>query len=172
MVINNLMSEGAHSSVPLLISCSDSSNDFMPSLMTVSDSLDGNDDIAIKSADYELEYANLSADKGEDGLSTYACATLINVEGGEGIETELYNSGASRHMSPYHEQMENCIPIAPKSITAADKRYFQAIGKGDLCIQVPNINSNSTSILLKDVLHCPDMGLTLISVTKIAAAGY
>ena len=71
--------------------------------MTVSDSSDGNDNITIESADYKLEYVNLSVDKGEDGLSTYTCATLINVEGGEGIETKLYDSGASRHMSPYHE---------------------------------------------------------------------
>ena len=68
--------------------------------------------------------------------------------------------------------MENYVPIAPKSITTADKQYFQAIGKGDLRIQVPNIDGNSTSILLKDVLHCPDIGLTLVSVAKIAAAGY
>ena len=68
--------------------------------------------------------------------------------------------------------MENYILIAPKLITAADKQYFQAIGKGDLQIQVPNIDGNSTSILLKDVLHCPDIGLTLVSVAKIAAAGY
>ena len=68
--------------------------------------------------------------------------------------------------------MENYVPIAPESITAADKQYFQAIGKGDLRIRVPNIDSNSTSILLKDVLHCPDMGLTLISIAKIATAGY
>ena len=88
-VIDDLMSKGAHSSLPLLVSCSDSSNDSIPSLMTVSDSSDGNDDIAIESANYELEYVNLSVDKGEDGLSTYTCATLVNVEGGEGIETEL-----------------------------------------------------------------------------------
>ena len=130
-VINDLMSEGAHSPVPLLVSCSDSSNDSMPSLMTVSDSSDGNNNIAIKSANYKLEYVNLSVNKGEDGLSTYACATLINVKGGEGIKTELYDSGASCHMSPYCERMENYVPIAPKSITAADKWYFQAIGKGD-----------------------------------------
>ena len=171
-VINDLMSEGAHSPVPLLVSCLDSSNNLMPSLMTVSDSSDGNNDIAIKSANYKLEYVNLSVNKGKDGLLTYACATLINVKGGESTKTELYDSGASRHMSPYCERMENYVLIAPKLITAADKWYFQAIGKGDLHIQVPNVDGNSTSILLKDVLHCPDMGLTLISIAKIAAAGY
>jgi hypothetical protein len=29
-----------------------------------------------------------------------------------------------------------------------------------------------TTVLLKDVLHCPDMGLTLVSIGKITAAGY
>ena len=28
------------------------------------------------------------------------------------------------------------------------------------------------TVLLRDVLHCPDMGLTLVSVGKITAAGY
>ena len=29
-----------------------------------------------------------------------------------------------------------------------------------------------TTVLLKDVLHCPDIGLTLVSIGKITAAGY
>ena len=59
----------------------------------------------------------------------------------------------------------------PKAIAAADKRYFQAIGKGDLRIKIPT-SSEMTTVLLKDVLHCPDMRLTLVSIGKIAAAGY
>ena len=89
----------------------------------------------------------------------------------EGIQTELYDSGASRHMSPYRDHFENYTPIPPKPITAADKRFFQAIGKGDLRIKIPN-GSDATTILLKDVLHCPDMGVTLVSIGKIATAGY
>ena len=97
---------------------------------------------------------------------------LVNVEGCvNGIQTELYDSGASRHMSPYRDHFENYVLIAPKPITAADKRYFQAIGKGNLRIKIPN-GPNMTTILLKDVLHCPDMGLTLVSIGKITAAGY
>ena len=97
---------------------------------------------------------------------------LVNVEGCiEEVQTELYDSGASRHMSPYRDHFENYAPIAPKAITAADKRHFQAIGKGDLQIKILNGHS-TTTILLKDVLHCPDMGLTLVSVGKITAAGY
>lgn len=66
---------------------------------------------------------------------------------------------------------ENYVSIAPKSITATDKHYFQAIGKGDLQIKIPN-SYGATFILLKNVLHCPDMGLTLVSIGKITNAGY
>ena len=74
-------------------------------------------------------------------------------------------------MSPYRDHFEDYVPIALKSITTADKQYFQAIGKGNLWIKIPN-GTSVTTVLLKDVLHCPDMGLTLVSVGKITAAGY
>jgi hypothetical protein len=32
--------------------------------------------------------------------------------------------------------------------------------------------STTTTILLKDVFHCPDMGLTLVSIGKITNASY
>ena len=111
-------------------------------------------------------------DEGEDGWMTFDAAMLGNVEGdAEGMQTELYDSGASRHMSPYRNHFENYVTIALKSITAADKRHFQAIGKGDLQIKIPN-GHGTTTVLLKDVLHCPDMGLTLVLIGKITAAGY
>ena len=73
----------------------------------------------------------LAIDKGEDGETTFDAAMLVNVEGVvEGIQTELYDLGALCHMSPYCDHFEDYVPIAPKSITAADKCYFQAIGKG------------------------------------------
>ena len=114
----------------------------------------------------------LTADEGEDRETTFITAMLVNVEGSvEGIQMELYDSGASCHMSPYWGHFEDYVPIIPKSITAADKQYFQAIGKGNLQIKIPS-GISTTTVLLKDVLHCPDMGLTLVSVGKITAAGY
>ena len=109
----------------------------------------------------------LTADEGEDGETTFNAAMLVNVEGSvEGIQTELYDSGASSHMSPYQDHFEDYVPIIPKSITAADKQYFQAIGKGNLQIKIPN-GVSTTTVLLKDILHCQDMGLTLVSVGKL-----
>jgi hypothetical protein len=74
-------------------------------------------------------------------------------------------------MSPYQDHLENYVSITPKSTTVADKKYFLAIGKGDLHIKILN-SSSTTTILIKDVLYCPDMGLTLVLIAKITNAGY
>ena len=48
------------------------------------------------------------------------------------VETELYDSGASRHMSPFRHRFKNYRSIPPHAITAANKCTFYAIGTGDL----------------------------------------
>ena len=58
-----------------------------------------------------------------------------------------------------------------KAIAAADKHYFQATGKGNLHIEIPNVKTMS-SILLTDILYCPEMGLTLVSISKLADDGF
>jgi transposase InsO family protein len=86
-------------------------------------------------------------------------------------EPELYDSGASRHMSPFQHRFTNLRSIPPRPITAANNRVFYATGLGNLEIDVPN-GSSSTRITLKDALYAPDMTLTVISIGKIASAGY
>jgi hypothetical protein len=86
-------------------------------------------------------------------------------------EVELYDSGASQHMSPFSHRFTNLHPIPPRPITAANSRVFYATGTGDLKIDVPN-GASSTPITLKDVLYTPEMGLTVVSISRIAAAGY
>ena len=118
------------------------------------------------------EMFELVMNEGEDGHTGFTATMLVNVEGSvESIQTELYNSRASWHMSPYQEHFKNYVSIIPKSITVADKCYFQAIGKGNSHIKLPN-SPAKTTILLKDVLHCPDIGLTLVSIGKITSASY
>jgi hypothetical protein len=89
----------------------------------------------------------------------------------EGVESELYDSGASRHMSPYRHKFVTYRDIEPRAIAAADKRLFYAQGMGDLRITVPN-GELSTPMLLKDVLYAPDMGLSIVSISRIAKAGH
>lgn len=70
----------------------------------------------------DKEMVELAIDEGEDALTVFDAAILVNIEGSvEGTQTELYNLGASCHMLPCCDHFKNYVPIAPKSITAADK---------------------------------------------------
>ena len=60
------------------------------------------------------EMTNLIEDHGKDGLPTFDATMLINISGAEGVQTELYDSGASRHVSPYRDHFEEYVTIAPK----------------------------------------------------------
>jgi len=84
---------------------------------------------------------------------------------------ELYNSGATCHMTPLKDTLTNYQAIPPRLIGAENQHTFYAIGRGDLMILVPNGNTNSR-ILLRDVLHTPDVVLTLISIRCISEKGY
>jgi len=86
-------------------------------------------------------------------------------------EAELYDSGASRHISPFRQRFLTYRSIPPRPIAAADKCKFYAVGTGDLQIQVPN-GAFTTPIILRDALHAPDIGLTVVSIGCIAKAGH
>ena len=87
------------------------------------------------------------------------------------IHVELYDSGVTRHMLPYKEKFINYRAITPRPITVVDKWTFYAIGTGDLAIQVPN-GANFTQVILCNTLHALDMGLTVISINQVMAAGH
>ena len=110
-------------------------------------------------------------DEDEEPKSSY-CSALLT---GENLQTGqcmvLFDSGASRHMLSYRDHFLNFKSIVPKAITAADKHTFEAIGKGDLTILIPN-GSSTACILLCDVLYAPKMGITLVSIGKLDVAGY
>ena len=74
-------------------------------------------------------------------------------------------------MSGYFHRFLNFVKIEPIPITVADKRMFQATGKGDMYICIPNRTQLSSHILLKDVLYASSMGVTLVSISKITSAG-
>ena len=50
--------------------------------------------------------------------------------------SELYDFGASRHMSSFRERFVTYQSTPPRAITTADNRVFCAIGTGDLQIEV------------------------------------
>ncbi|KDQ57560.1 hypothetical protein JAAARDRAFT_93236, partial [Jaapia argillacea MUCL 33604] len=51
---------------------------------------------------------------------------------------ELYDSGSTCHISPYHNNFENFVKIPPKPFTATNKQSFDAVGLGELVLDVLN----------------------------------
>ena len=86
-------------------------------------------------------------------------------------EVDLYDSGATRHMSGFKHRFINFVKTEDVPITAADKRMFKAIGKGDMYIYLPNGAKQMSRVLLKTVLYAPLMGVTLVSISRITSTG-
>ncbi|KAK0214423.1 hypothetical protein IW262DRAFT_1278795, partial [Armillaria fumosa] len=78
------------------------------------------------------------SDEGDEAYTcTFNSAFLAGTGNSSLVETELYDSGASRHMSPYRHRFINFVSINPKDITAADNGKFSALGRGDMRITIP-----------------------------------
>ena len=116
----------------------------------------------------ELEYTPTNE---EAYVTTYEASVLRGTPGVLPTDVDLYDSGASRHMSGFRHRFSNFVKIAPKPITAADRRSFSAVGKGDVWVYLPNGKEKASRVLLKGVLYAPAMGVTLVSISCIAAAG-
>jgi hypothetical protein len=74
-------------------------------------------------------------------------------------------------MSPYLHSFTNFEYIEPLPISAADNRTFDAIGKEDMQISIPN-GASASNVTLRDVLYAPSIGYTLVSLSRVDAAGY
>ena len=144
----------------------------MPCLLS---DVESDDEESDKESDELMSSSDKSLLSSEDEPAAFttvdveAVAFTHTVNGG-GI-VELYDSGATRHMTPYRHLLSNYTPIAPKPINAANKHVFQAVGCGDLKIGIPN-DDGKTVITLRNVLYAPDIGMTLISIGLAARAGY
>jgi len=85
---------------------------------------------------------------------------------------ELYDTGASCHVSPYEDEFVTykCITACP--ITMANNFVFHAVGIGDMIVQIPNRDMSTTMVTLKDVLYTPQSHFTIISISYLAKSGY
>jgi len=80
----------------------------------------------------------------------------------------IIDSGASQHLSHDRMQFSTYKDLSPRqSITIADGSKIDAYGTGD--IQVP---SATGEITLTEVWHVPNIGSSLISVSRMVDAGY
>jgi hypothetical protein len=86
--------------------------------------------------------------------------------------TEIYDSGASRHISLYKDDFTLYTPLStPLYFNAASQHKFSAIGMGTLVVQTPNHGHESMLALLR-ALYAPSITNTLISLGALDEEGY
>jgi hypothetical protein len=140
----------------------------MPPLQDVSDSDDKirekNKPEEIQTAEEVNEKFSLTAER----IQLIAAVATTS----DDRELDIYDSGATQHLTPSRNRLLNFQKIEPRGIVAADNKKFEANGKGDMYINVPDKNKQSTRVLVKDVLYAPSMGVTLLSVGRITQASY
>jgi len=84
---------------------------------------------------------------------------------------ELYDSGCSKHITPYRVDIENFVEIPQKTFQAANKQSFKVVGKGELVIDILN-GVDSSQLWLTEVLYSPEVGYTLVSVGRLDENGF
>ena len=102
-------------------------------------------------------------------MAAHALVTSLPMKGK--CQWDLYDLGASHHMSPCREDFLLYQEMKPKPLLAANKEIFMAYGIGEIIISVP-FEHTWNQIRLTNVLYTPVTVFTLISVGKIDNAGY
>lgn len=84
---------------------------------------------------------------------------------------EIFDSGTTKHISPYKSDFTSIQATPPRNLRAANKHKFSAVGIGELTIDVPN-GTDSSKLELHEVLYSPEVGYTLISIGRLDDHGF
>jgi hypothetical protein len=87
------------------------------------------------------------------------------------MQIKLFNSGASCHISPYHDAFTKFESIPPHPLCAANKEMFCASGKGEIILDLLN-GVNTSQLCLTEVLYSPEVGYTLVSIRCLDEARF
>ena len=101
-----------------------------------------------------------------------AAAAITQVEEVKPARFELYDSGATRHISPYRNDFTSYRTLEPPVfLHAANGQQFPAVGTGTMVISTPN-GGEQSALTLEKVLHAPSVGYTLVSLGALDTLGY
>ena len=81
---------------------------------------------------------DLSAEPVDEVTTGLEAAYLAGTNETRSAEVDLYDSGTTRHMSRFFHRFFNYVETKPVPIVTADKCIFQALGKGDMYVYLPN----------------------------------
>jgi hypothetical protein len=108
-----------------------------------------------------------TADEGET-----AGTVITPMEEDLSPHTELYDSGATHHISPYKADFASYKALSPPAyLNTVNQQRFPAIGEGNLVIRVPN-NGTECTLTLRNALHAPAVAYILVSIGALDEEGY
>lgn len=112
-------------------------------------------------------------DSGIDSNTSSQLAAPVMNDGGATscAHSELYDSSCTCHISPYRDDFENFEAISPKSFCTANQEMFSATGTGSITVDVP-AGVDIKKLELTEVMYCPEVGYTLISIGKLDDHGF
>lgn len=116
---------------------------------------------------------NTEVNEGAENIATEEVAAIAVDVGDEHAvrRKELYDSGCSRHISPFRDDFVTFKSIHPHTFSAANKNIFTATGKGTLMVDVPN-EEGTTNLRLVDVMYSTEVAYTMVSIGRLDQAGY
>jgi hypothetical protein len=138
-------------------------------------------DEAVEDECWAVEFSSGASDPGDDlidesdwlcEVEEMAAAVITPVSDDRGEHVELYDLGATRHISPYKSDFASYTTLNPPVyLNTANQQQFPAIGTGTLTIHAPNGAASST-LTLHEVLHVLAVGYTLVSIGALDKRGY
>jgi len=95
----------------------------------------------------------VSSDASDDALATIESADPDHrIDTSTYIQAELFDSGCTKHITPYRDDLIDFVQTPPKSFRAANKQSFSATGIGKLIVDLPN-STRSSKLELDDVQY-------------------
>ena len=109
---------------------------------------------------------------GSEQQTPLACGILLAVDSTRSAKCGewIVDSGASTHMCSSRQHMSNISKSKIKNVTAANRSTVPVLGEGEVTLKY-NGPKTSRKVLLKNVLHVPNITSNLISVSAIAKRG-
>ena len=105
-------------------------------------------------------------------IDVKAVLTLAKEDQDTCIHTELYDLGATCHISPYKTDFISYMPLTlPVYLNAVNQQKFPIIGFSTLIVHVPN-REEETHLTLHAALHVPTVSYTLVSLGALDEEGY
>ena len=85
---------------------------------------------------------------------------------------EIYDTGATRHISPYKADFTSYVPLSsPIYLNSANNSKFPALGTGTLVVKTL-VDGHESKLVLHNVLYAPAVGYTLVSLGLLDKGGY